>query len=55
MIQYKNTVGGQEIEPKDSFESFNPFTGKPWALVPRDGAAEVDAAVATAKAAFQGE
>jgi (Z)-2-((N-methylformamido)methylene)-5-hydroxybutyrolactone dehydrogenase len=37
----------------DYFESFNPFTGKPWALVPRGGAEDVDRAVEAAKNAFE--
>jgi len=34
------------------FESFNPFTGLPWALVPRGGAEDVDRAVSAARQAF---
>ncbi|MEM1236335.1 MAG: aldehyde dehydrogenase [Pseudomonadota bacterium] len=55
MIQFKNIVGGKAAEANESFESFDPYTGKPWALIPKDGPAEVDAAVQTAKAAFKGE
>ncbi|MDX1401735.1 MAG: aldehyde dehydrogenase [Kiloniellales bacterium] len=37
------------------FESFDPFTGKPWALIPRCSGEDVDLAVEAAhKAAFQG-
>ena len=36
-------------------ESFDPFTGKAWALVPRAGVADVDAAVEAASQAFRGE
>ena len=36
----------------ETFETFNPFTGKPWALVPRGTAADADRAVAAAKKAF---
>jgi aldehyde dehydrogenase (NAD+) len=35
------------------FESFDPFTGKPWATIPLDGPPDVDRAVAAAKAAFR--
>ena len=31
----------------------NPFTGRPWAVVPRAGAGDVDAAVAAAREAFE--
>src|SRR5256714_8321294 len=34
------------------FESLNPFTAAPWALVPRGGKTDVDRAVAAAKNAF---
>ena len=52
MEQFSNTVNGKRVAVKATFESFDPFTGKPWALITADGAAEVDAAVAAAKAAF---
>lgn len=50
-------VGGRQTAAasSDYFESFDPFTGKPWALVPRADVADVDAAVAAALAAFRGE
>lgn len=50
---FQNTVGGRRQPVRDTFESFDPFTGRPWALIPLDGPAEVDAAVAAAKAAFR--
>jgi len=52
MHAYKNTVGGKSVTPTDTFESFNPYTGEPWALIPNDGNEQVDTAVAAAKAAF---
>lgn len=55
MIQFLNTVAGKTTQTKDSFESFDPYTGKPWALIPREGQGEVDAAVHAAKTAFRGE
>jgi aldehyde dehydrogenase (NAD+) len=39
----------------DFFESYDPFTGKAWTLVPRAGTAVVDAAVDAARQAFRGE
>jgi len=47
-------INGDWADPVsgDYFESFNPFTGKPWALVPRGGAEDVDRAVGAAKQAF---
>lgn len=55
MIAFQNTVRGGVSEAGEFFESFDPYTGKPWALIPKDGAAEVDAAVDAAKTAFQGD
>lgn len=50
-------IGGRRVGAAsgDWFESFDPFTGKPWALVPRGGEADVDAAVDAAARAFRGE
>jgi aldehyde dehydrogenase (NAD+) len=43
----------RDAESGETFESFNPFTGKAWAEVPRAGIADVDHAVAAARAAFE--
>lgn len=50
-------IGGRPAAAQsgDYFESFDPFTGKAWALVPRAGVADVDAAVQAAKEALRGE
>jgi aldehyde dehydrogenase (NAD+) len=47
-------IGGERAAPASGvwFESFNPYTGQPWALVPRADAADVDRAVAAARQAF---
>lgn len=47
-------IDGERVKPASGeyFETFNPFTGKPWALVARGGAADADRAVAAAKAAL---
>jgi aldehyde dehydrogenase (NAD+) len=50
---FRNTVGGRLQPVSATFESFDPFTGKAWATIPLDGPAEVDRAVAAAKAAFR--
>ncbi len=44
--QWVNSVSGQH------FESHNPYTGKPWALIPRGNAEDVDHAVRAARKAF---
>jgi aldehyde dehydrogenase (NAD+) len=41
-----------DAESGEHFESFNPFTGKPWALIPRATTADIEKAVAAARAAF---
>ena len=53
LTSFANTIGGNAQPIGATFESFDPYTGRPWALIPRDSAAEVDAAVAAAKAAFR--
>ena len=53
LTAFHNTVAGQTVPARTTFETYDPFTGKPWALIPADGQAEVDAAVAAAKAAFR--
>ena len=47
-------IGGEwcDAASGETFESFNPFTGKPWALVPRGGAEDAERAVAAARKAF---
>ena len=54
--KYKMHIGGKKVDPAGGewFESYNPFTGKPWASIPKGNAADVDAAVAAADAAFRG-
>ena len=53
LTQFTNTVNGGTAPTVASFESFDPYAGKPWALVPRCGAEDVDAAVAAASRAFR--
>jgi aldehyde dehydrogenase (NAD+) len=53
LVSFQNTVGGRLQSIAGTFESFDPFTGRPWALIPRGSVTEVDAAVASAKAAFR--
>jgi aldehyde dehydrogenase (NAD+) len=53
LIPFNNIVGGATRASAASFESFDPYAGKPWALVPRCGAEDIDAAVAAASRAFR--
>jgi aldehyde dehydrogenase (NAD+) len=47
-------IGGEWTDPASGewFESFNPFTGKPWALFARGNAEDAERAVAAAKKAL---
>jgi aldehyde dehydrogenase (NAD+) len=55
--QFRMTIGGKAVDALSgrTFESQNPYTGRPWAVVPDGGPEDVDAAVAAARAAFEGE
>jgi len=52
--KYQMYVGGEWVAPASNewFESHNPFTGEPWALIARGNAQDADQAVRTAHAAF---
>ncbi|MGH3644599.1 MAG: aldehyde dehydrogenase family protein, partial [Mycobacterium sp.] len=56
LAEFELLIGG-ETSPAASgstYDSTDPFTGKPWARVPDGGAADVDRAVAAARAALNG-
>lgn len=52
--RYANFIDGKERPPLsgDYLESFNPYTAKPWCLIPRSNAEDIDAAVQSAHRAF---
>jgi (Z)-2-((N-methylformamido)methylene)-5-hydroxybutyrolactone dehydrogenase len=52
--QYRMFIGGEWLAAKSGewFESYDPYAGKPWALVARGGPADVNAAASAAHAAF---
>lgn len=54
MKRLKMVVGGELVDPLSGewFESYNPYTGKPWTLVPRAREADVDRAIDAADRAF---
>ncbi|HYH22901.1 MAG TPA: aldehyde dehydrogenase [Azospirillum sp.] len=56
MQTYQLHIDGQWCEPAggERFESHNPYTGKPWALIPKGTAADVERAVEAADRAFNG-
>lgn len=56
MKQYQHYIDGQWTDPASGqwFDTENPYTGEVWAKIARGNAADVDKAVAAAKAAFDG-
>ena len=57
MHTYQMYIGGAWCDAAggETFETLNPFTGKPWANIQRGTAEDVDRAVAAADAAFRGD
>jgi acyl-CoA reductase-like NAD-dependent aldehyde dehydrogenase len=57
VIKHQMLIGGKWVDPASGewFESVNPFTAAPWALVPRGTKPDVDRAVESAKCAFHGD
>ncbi|PXY35704.1 aldehyde dehydrogenase [Prauserella flavalba] len=55
--RFRMLIGGEAVDAASgsTFPSHNPYTGRPWAVVPDAGAEDVDAAVAAARAALDGE
>ena len=54
MQRYRMYIGGQHVDPASGtwFETFNPYTGEPWAEIARGNADDVDRAVRAAYKAF---
>jgi aldehyde dehydrogenase (NAD+) len=54
LVPYEMVIGGRRAASVSGqfFESDNPYTGKPWALIPRANAEDVDRAVRAAHQAF---
>jgi (Z)-2-((N-methylformamido)methylene)-5-hydroxybutyrolactone dehydrogenase len=54
--EYLMTIGGSPTGAASgrTYESLDPYTGKPWARVPDAGSEDVDAGVAAARAALDG-
>jgi aldehyde dehydrogenase (NAD+) len=55
--RFQMVIGGKAVDALSgrTFESQNPYTGGPWAQVPDGGPEDIDAAVAAARAALDGE
>ncbi len=54
LTKYQMYIGGHWVDAASGahFESDNPYTGRPWALIPRGGPEDVDRAVTAARTAF---
>jgi acyl-CoA reductase-like NAD-dependent aldehyde dehydrogenase len=54
LARYKMFIGGEWVDAAsgETFPSDNPFTGKPWALIPKGNAQDADRAVRAAHKAF---
>lgn len=52
---YKMFIGGKWVDAISgkNFETINPYTGKPWAVVPEGEAEDIDRAVKAARKAFE--
>ncbi|HTK67789.1 MAG TPA: aldehyde dehydrogenase [Pseudonocardia sp.] len=55
--RFQMLIGGKAVDAASgkTFESQNPYTGEPWALIPDGGPEDVDLAVAAARVALEGE
>ncbi len=53
--QYRMLIGGEWVPARsgETFETVDPYTGRPWATVPRAGSDDVDLAVRAARSAFE--
>ena len=51
--RFSNLIEGAAEAGAATFESFDPYRGAPWALVPRCNASDVERAVTAAKRAFR--
>src|SRR6202165_5306448 len=56
LVEFELLIGGEQpaAAPGATYASVDPFSGRPWARVPDGGAADVDRAVAAARAALNG-
>ncbi len=53
-MRYQHYIDGKQVAPKSGkwFESYNPFTGEPWAEIAQGNAGDVDHAIRAAHRAF---
>ena len=57
LARFRMLIGGKQVDAISgrTFESQNPYTGESWAVLPDGSPEDVDAAVAAARAALDGE
>src|SRR5262249_60700434 len=57
LAQFRMLIGGKAVGAISGreFESQNPYTGESWAVLPDGGPEDVDAAVAAARSALDGD
>jgi aldehyde dehydrogenase (NAD+) len=57
LTRFQMLIGGREVGAVSgaTFESQNPYTGQSWAVLPDGGPEDIDAAVAAARSALEGE
>ena len=57
MQEFQLYIGGKSLSAASgaTYESINPYTGEPWALVPDASTEDVDLAVASAQSALDGD
>src|SRR3712207_4852772 len=57
MEEFRLFINGRSVDALSgrTFESQNPYLGRPWARIADGGPADVDVAVAAARRAFDGE
>jgi len=54
--RFQNYIGGKFVDAEDNrtFDSLDPYAGKPWASIPEATVEDIDLAVAAARSAFDG-
>ena len=57
LTRFRMVIGGRAVDAVSgrTFESQNPYTGRSWAVVSDGGPEDVDAAVAAARSALDGD
>ncbi|EUA51450.1 aldehyde dehydrogenase family protein [Mycobacterium xenopi 3993] len=57
LVEFQLLVGGQQVGAARgaTYDSIDPYTGKPWARVPDGDATDIDRAVTAAREALDGQ